>query len=348
MVDEVGAAVDRELVSIVVPVFNTEKFLDQCLASIANQTYQNIEVICINDGSTDFSPEILRSFCENDGRFFLVETANKGLSQARNEGIKRCNGYWLLFVDSDDVLVNNAVERLVCHGKTDTFDIIFFRSHPLNITGEVSVKATQFSNNPSALPAKEDFSSGLDLLASFVETNKWEPSACLQLLRLGFIRESGLGFAPGILHEDNLFTLQALMFAGRMSVVSETLYLTRPNPDSITRVAKTAHHVLGLLYSHSRGNEIFAGFETLSSRHRAGIENALEHIIHQARKTLRGIPRAHRREERRIIASFIHHLNPTTRRRYRLLTMPAIGHLVFLHSRFTRQIRKRRSRKSDT
>lgn len=103
----------NELVSIVVPVYNAEKYLDKCIASILNQTYENIEIILVNDGSNDKSSEILDSWKEKDNRIVVKHKENGGVSTARNLGIHLANGKWIMFVDPDDYLDSYIIEILV-------------------------------------------------------------------------------------------------------------------------------------------------------------------------------------------------------------------------------------------
>ena len=99
-------------ISIIVPVFNTKEYLRKCFDSIKNQTYSNIEIIFVNDGSTDDSLELLRSFEKEDKRVVIVDQENKGLSAARNAGVKKATGDYLSFLDSDDFLAEDAIEYL--------------------------------------------------------------------------------------------------------------------------------------------------------------------------------------------------------------------------------------------
>ena len=102
----------KELISIVVPVYNIERYIEQCVLSICDQTYKNIEIMLIDDGSTDRTAVLGRKYTELDNRFRLVEKDNGGVSSARNSGIDNAKGEWVLFVDADDVLVNTALEVL--------------------------------------------------------------------------------------------------------------------------------------------------------------------------------------------------------------------------------------------
>lgn len=101
------------MVSIIVPIYNTEKYLQKCLRSIEEQTYKNIEVIMVNDGSKDNSEKIAASFIQRDARFILVNQNNQGVSAARNHGLDKAHGQYIIFVDSDDWLEANMIDVLV-------------------------------------------------------------------------------------------------------------------------------------------------------------------------------------------------------------------------------------------
>lgn len=101
------------MISIIVPVYNVEKFLPQCLDSLVNQTYQDIEIICVNDGSTDGSLEILQKYAGKDERIKIISRENRGVSESRNEGIEHASGEWLMFVDSDDWMETDCCQRVL-------------------------------------------------------------------------------------------------------------------------------------------------------------------------------------------------------------------------------------------
>ena len=111
------------MISVIVPVYNVEEYLEKCLESIQHQTYTDIEVILVNDGSTDSSKEICERFCQVDSRFRLINQENQGQSVARNRGVKESVGQYILFVDSDDVINTNVLEVLLPYMKTDV-DIV--------------------------------------------------------------------------------------------------------------------------------------------------------------------------------------------------------------------------------
>ena len=101
------------LVSIVLPVYNVEKYLPRCLDSVTGQTYKDLEIICVDDGSPDGSVEIIKRYAENDDRIVLISQKNQGLSGARNTGINAARGEYIMFLDSDDYIDAEACEVAV-------------------------------------------------------------------------------------------------------------------------------------------------------------------------------------------------------------------------------------------
>lgn len=110
-------------VSIIIPVYNTEQYLRDCLSSVLAQTFADFEAIVVNDGSTDGSAAIIRDFAKRDNRFTIVEQQNKGLSEARNAGLKVARGQWITFVDSDDMVAPDFLQVLTDAAKEAQADI---------------------------------------------------------------------------------------------------------------------------------------------------------------------------------------------------------------------------------
>lgn len=123
-------------VSLIVPVYNVEKYLGKCLESCRSQTLNDIEIICIDDGSTDHSGKILDEFAAEDSRVTIIHKENEGLSSARNAGLRVANGEWIMFLDSDDFIEPNACERVWVESQEEDTEIIvfgsdFFPKHPV-------------------------------------------------------------------------------------------------------------------------------------------------------------------------------------------------------------------------
>ena len=111
------------MISVIVPVYNVETYLEECLDSIQNQTYTNLEVLLVNDGSTDGSQAICERYCQTDKRFRLMNQTNQGLSAARNTGVAASRGEFIVFVDSDDMILANYLETLMHYMREDV-DIV--------------------------------------------------------------------------------------------------------------------------------------------------------------------------------------------------------------------------------
>ena len=114
----------KKLISIIVPVYNVEEYLNECLDNIQSQTYKNLEVILVNDGSTDGSKEICEKYCKRDTRFRLINQTNQGQSVARNRGMQESTGEFLTFVDSDDVIKEDMLEQLMKQMTSENIDIV--------------------------------------------------------------------------------------------------------------------------------------------------------------------------------------------------------------------------------
>ena len=99
-------------VSVILTIYNAEKYLEETLNSIENQTFRNIEIICVNDGSTDNSIKIIKQFIEKDNRIKLVDKKNEGVWKARLDGIKAAKGNYIVFIDSDDTIIESYIEKL--------------------------------------------------------------------------------------------------------------------------------------------------------------------------------------------------------------------------------------------
>lgn len=116
--------VNQELISVIIPVYNMEKYLVRCLDSVINNTYANLEIICVNDGSSDHSLQILKRYQKNDPRILIINQENMGISAARNAGLALAKGGWIAFIDSDDWVHKQYFEILLFFGKKTDVDII--------------------------------------------------------------------------------------------------------------------------------------------------------------------------------------------------------------------------------
>lgn len=117
-------SMDKALVSILVPIFNVEKYLDRCLSSLRDQSYRNIEVLCINDGSTDGSRTIIDSYTSSDLRFKLIDKPNSGYGDSMNKGLEAAQGKYISILESDDFLDSDAIEYMVGESESDQLEVL--------------------------------------------------------------------------------------------------------------------------------------------------------------------------------------------------------------------------------
>lgn len=111
-------------ISVIIPIYNVEKYLEECIKSVVNQTYKNLEIILVNDGSLDESEKIIDKYYKKDSRIKVITKENKGLSSARNEGIRQATGEYILHVDGDDYISNCCCEQLIRRAKSENLDIV--------------------------------------------------------------------------------------------------------------------------------------------------------------------------------------------------------------------------------
>lgn len=221
-------------VSVIIPIYNVEKYVEQCLNSVCEQSLREIEIICVNDGSPDKSMNVVKNVAATDGRIRIYEKENGGLSSARNAGLRMAKGECVLFLDGDDALKSNALEVLYHHMTQYDLQQLFFEAEVLYDTPQIKRQNhrkyhTYYKRQqeyPVPLPGKE-------MLCRLVENKEYRMSACLQMFQRQFLMENRLEFWEGIIQEDNLFTPQALWVAERVMVCKEELYIRRLHESSI-------------------------------------------------------------------------------------------------------------------
>lgn len=205
------------LLSIVVPVYNVGGYLLDTLDSIAAQSYGNIEIICVDDGSTDGSGELLELYAARDSRFAVYHQANRGVSAARNFGIDKARGEIILFVDADDLLKPNACD-VICQVFDDDgqLDILKFSADPFPIELSDPWLTSTLSLDD------EEYSGYSDKLVFYAKTRPFPWNGAY---RLSFLREYNLYFPIGLtLGEDQVFSFATLGRSSRTKLLSDSLY----------------------------------------------------------------------------------------------------------------------------
>lgn len=268
----------RPTVSVIVPVFNVEPFLGECLQSVISQDFDSFEVICVDDGSTDGSFRVLKRFSDEDCRIKVFQVPHGGLARARNYGMDCASGMYVMFLDSDDALMPHAIRCAVSVMMSESLDVLTYEAVAFS-THHIS-PATKGACDSSSQPAAR---SGIDFLTHQAFQGRWDPSVCLYMTRFDCLRKPPLKFKDGIAHEDNLFTLQLLLRADRVAALGGPLYAGRARQGSITRSPVTPWRVWGLLESHSMGISATAvQSKRLSRSQRLALHFVLANIANQA------------------------------------------------------------------
>lgn len=227
-------------VSVVVPVYNVERYLNRCVESIVNQTYHDLEILLIDDGSPDNCPRMCDEWAQKDSRIKVIHKKNEGLGMARNTGIEYAMGEYICFFDSDDYVSTSTIEDAYNSAKLYSSDMVCFGMYRVDSSGQVTEKKLPNSNRELYINQEiqnefllriTDFSSKTGL--------KWNipMSACCKLYSMNLIREKGWKFASerDIISEDFYSILKLCGYAKRISVLPKALYYYCENSSSLTQ-----------------------------------------------------------------------------------------------------------------
>lgn len=220
-----------DLISIIVPIYNVEKYLDKCLDSIRNQTYSNIEVIMVNDGSTDTSREIACRYQKSDERFLLVDKENGGLSSARNFGMKYIRGKFVSFIDSDDFLVDTYVEKLFS-SFSEEIDIVIGDYAIYN-----AADGKAYLHGPQYDPGIYSTSIEKEKLISALFEGYPVMSVWKNMYRVPFLEQNKLSFVSEriVYAEDKLFHTEAYTLARSVKIIPDIVFYHLIVPGSLSQ-----------------------------------------------------------------------------------------------------------------
>ena len=217
-------------VSVIIPVYNVEKYLRQCLDSVCNQTLADIEIICVNDGSTDKSLDILKEYSEIDERITIISQENRGLAASRNVGLKNASGRYVYFLDSDDYIDLECLEKLFKNAISNGSDAVLFKFQKVDDFKNVHKRGIEFRIDKIFGDIDyDDFTFTYGDVRRHVMNSAF--SACLKLYKREFIEQ--FEFPLGLNFEDVPVHVKVMLNAEKLSFVPEFLYYYRSNPDSI-------------------------------------------------------------------------------------------------------------------
>lgn len=212
---------DNPLISIIVPIYKVEPYLRQCLDSIVNQTYTNLEIILVDDGSPDGCPAICDEYAAKDNRIVVIHKENGGLSSARNTGLNIANGEWIFFVDSDDWISEKCLSLFIEVIQKDHFDVVIADHQETNKEKQQHILASEtslFSND--------------DIANSYMHT-QYPPCAWNKLYNAAFLKENKIKFKEKLLYEDQLWCCDWTFKANKIHFLKYCTYFYRIREDSI-------------------------------------------------------------------------------------------------------------------
>ena len=213
---------NNPLISVIVPVYNVEDYLEECVKSILNQSYNNIEIILINDGSTDKSKEVCMKLMAHENKIRYYEKRNSGLSDTRNVGLEKAKGEYILFVDSDDLLAPNAVRNLYELCKKYNTEIAVGK-----ISHFMDGKQPRYKAQ-----TKENVFKKNEAICNFLYQKEISTSACGKIYKASTLAK--VRFKSNILYEDNLFLSDVLNQLQNVVYTDEECYGYRHRANSIT------------------------------------------------------------------------------------------------------------------
>ena len=223
------------MISVIIPVYKVEDYLNECMDSVLSQTYTDFEVICIDDGSPDDCPRILDEYARQDSRVKIIHQENQGLSAARNTGLDNAKGEWIAFIDSDDKIAPTYLEKLASH--TNNVDCVevglkYFRNESdlLNLDAPSEWFDKYLFNKPGLFAIKPS-------IFKYCAIGCWN-----KLYKRDIIEKYNLRFIKGLLFEDNYFTFAYLSHCKNIFEVGEKLYFYRNRQTSISNTKRNYEH----------------------------------------------------------------------------------------------------------
>lgn len=248
------------LVSVVIPIYNVEDYLETCVVGILNQQYRNLEIILVNDGSQDRCGDICKHLSMIDRRIIVLEKENGGLSSARNAGIEKATGKYIVFIDPDDQICEDYFSKLVSTAEQNNCEVVVsgFKTVPNNITKEPGYQLNQVMRGKDLILSSPNVHSNNDLC--FV----WR-----YIYNLNHIKKCNIRFNRKLfIGEDVIFNLELLSRSERVIAIPETIYLyTVNNPNSLMRKPYKPNLESSLILQYELRKKLSITFGLLTIEH---------------------------------------------------------------------------------
>jgi Glycosyltransferases involved in cell wall biogenesis len=231
-------------ITVIIPVYNVENYLRDCLDSVTTQSLEDIEILCINDCSEDNSQVILKEYASHESRIRIINNdINRGLSFSRNVGVKHARGKYLYFVDSDDLLKPDALHELYMISEEFELDGVLFDTDVIYETIDL-LKTDIYKSSRDA--TYNNVSTGNELFVEMLQNNDYDPCVWRQFWNKEFILQNKLFFYEGIIHEDVAFTFSAILSANKMKCINKSYYVYRRRQTSITTLQISPKNIEGI------------------------------------------------------------------------------------------------------
>lgn len=218
---------NEPLVSIVIPCYNVKEYLEDAVESVVRQTYSNIEIILVNDGSSDGTSELCDVYARKYKNICVIHKENGGLSSARNAGMQEARGEFIYFLDSDDYIKENMVMNLVQEINESKADVIYFGSYNVDEKGNILKSLKKNIKN------EKKVLKGVEAYRTYYYADVYEACVPYYFYNRKFLVDHALSFEVGLIHEDELFTLEVYHYAQKILLDSNQYYYRRIRAGSI-------------------------------------------------------------------------------------------------------------------
>lgn len=220
--------------SVIIPVYNTSQYIEECLESVYRQTQKEIEVIAINDGSTDNSYDILLKMQERYPDLIVISQENHGLGYTRNVGLKRAKGKYIYFLDSDDYILEDTLESCYQQAEKHRLDVVLFDAMVFEESEEGRITNPQYYDRHTVNLGQDEVCTGIEFIRECYQMGFYQPSACLVYCAGSFLKKNNVRFLPRVYYEDNEFHCRIMTLAERVMYIPKRFYQRRCTDSSIT------------------------------------------------------------------------------------------------------------------
>ena len=220
-------------ISVIMPCYNTEQYVEETLKSVLNQSFKDYEIICLNDGSTDGTLEILKRYQQSYPNIRVISSENHGSAYQRNTGVQCAQGKYIYYMDSDDLLKENCLETLYQYAEADNLDVVYFEADSFYETKEIEEAFPQFLTLYHRHKEYDGIYDGRNLYIQMENAGDIKMLVGLQFTRRQFLQDNNIKFGTERYFEDNLYTVKVTLKAGKARCVRDNLYLRRVRANSI-------------------------------------------------------------------------------------------------------------------